>query len=162
MHSTIDRDHLQGASQSERSDAEDTDLGDLLQELRILLQGAQVLSAFLIILPFSEGFGRIDQIERWIYLLTFVSSLVGLIFISAPAAQHRLQRPLRDREQFKRFATNMILVGVGALSVALILAVQLVANEVVGFGPSILVAAVPAVLIAVFWWIIPLMSRRPG
>src|SRR5688572_7452822 len=160
MQSTMLRESPGAAAQTTHQDAEDSDLGDLLQELRILLQGAQVLSAFLIILPFSEGFGRIDQIERWIYLLTFVSSLIGLIFISAPAAQHRLQRPLRDREQFKRFATNMILVGVGAISVALILAAQLVANEVVGFGPSIGVAAVLALLIGVVWWIMPLMSRR--
>ena len=154
------RERSWSATQSEHAEAEDTDLGDLLQELRILLQGAQVLSAFLIILPFSEGFGRLDQVERWVYLLTFVSSLTGLIFISAPAAQHRLQRPLQDRERFKRFATHMVLVGVGAISVALTLAAQLVSNEAVGFGPSLVVSGILAILIGVFWWLIPLMSRR--
>ena len=119
-----------------------------------------MLSAFLTILPFSEGFGRLDQVERMVFLVTFVSSLAGLIFISAPAAQHRLQRPLKDREGFKRFATRMTLVGLVAISVALILAAQLVSNEVVGFRLSIAVSLVVGVLIGVFWWILPVMSRR--
>ena len=143
-------------------DAKDQDLDDLLQELRILLQGVQVLTAFLVILPFSEGFGRIDQLERWVYLATFLASIVGLVFISAPAAQHRLERPLQGdrRDRFKRSATRMILVGVAAFSVALVLAAQLVSNEVVGFTPSLVVAAIIAGLIGVLWWLIPIASKR--
>jgi hypothetical protein len=140
-------------------DVGDHDLSDLLQELRILLQGAQVLTAFLIVLPFSEGFGRLDQIEKWVYLVTFMSSITGLVFISAPAAQHRLQRPLLDRERFKHFATRMIVIGMAAFSIALILATQLVSNEVVGYGPSLVVALLVASLIGVVWWLIPMWSK---
>ena len=142
-------------------DPEDHDLGDLLQELRILLQGVQVLTAFLIVLPFSEGFVRIDQIEKWVYLATFVSSLTGLIFISAPAAQHRLQRPLRNhnRVRFKQFATRMILVGLAAFSIALVMAAQLVSNDVVGFRPSLVVAGLITVLIGIVWWVIPMAAK---
>ena len=139
---------------------DDPDLNDLLQEVRILLQGAQVLTAFLTIVPFSEGFGRLDQLERLVFLVTFISSLAGLIFISAPAAQHRLQRPLQDRERFKHYATRMTLVGLGAISIALILAAQLVSNEVVGFSLSIVTSAVVAMLIGVFWWLLPVMRRH--
>lgn len=152
-----------GISPSRADDhAEDQDLDDLLQELRILLQGIQVLTAFLIILPFSEGFGRIDQLEKWVYLVTFVASITGLVFVSAPAAQHRLQRPLRGdrRERFKRSATRMILIGVAAFSVALVLAAQLVSNEVAGFTPSLVVAAIIGALIGVVWWLIPVASKR--
>lgn len=147
--------------QPDTSQQEDHDLSDLLQELRILLQGVQVLTAFLIILPFSEGFGRLDQIEKWVYLATFVSSLTGLIFISAPAAQHRLQRPLRNenRVRFKHFATQMIVVGLAAFSVALVMASQLVSNEVVGFQPSLVVAGFVATLLGVVWWLIPVTAK---
>ena len=143
-------------------DAEDQDLDDLLQELRILLQGVQVLTAFLVILPFSEGFGRIDRLEKWVYLATFIASITGLVFVSAPAAQHRLERPLKGhrRDRFKRSATRMILIGVAAFSVALVLAAQLVSNEVVGFTPSLVVAAIIAALIGVVWWLIPVASKR--
>lgn len=161
MQTTMQHERSRSAVQYDQHAAdEDPDLNDLLQELRILLQGAQVLSAFLTILPFSEGFSRLDQFERMVFLVTFISSLAGLIFISAPAAQHRLQRPLKDRDGFKRYATRMTLVGLGAISVALILAAQLVSNEVVGFNLSIVASTVVAVLIGVFWWIVPLKSRH--
>lgn len=160
MQATLYRDRTDADFQVDRQANDDPDLNDLLQEMRILLQGAQVLTAFLTIVPFSEGFGRLDQFERMVYLVTFVSSLAGLIFISAPAAQHRLQRPLRDRERFKHFATKMTLVGLGAISVALVLAAQLVSNEVVGFNGSLVVSALVAGTIGVFWWLIPLASKR--
>jgi 4-hydroxybenzoate polyprenyltransferase len=148
-------------AQAEADQHEDHDLSDLLQELRILLQGVQVLTAFLVILPFSEGFGRLDQFEKWVYLATFVSSLGGLVFISAPAAQHRLQRPLRseNRVRFKHFATQMIVVGLAMFSVALVMASQLVSNEVVGFWPSVVIAAIMAGLIGVVWWLIPMTAK---
>src|SRR5690349_14529275 len=86
---------------------ETKELSDLLQELRILQQGVQVLTAFLTILPFSQGFERVDDTEKWVYLATFLCSVTGLVFFSAPAAHHRLARPLMHKERFKEFATRM-------------------------------------------------------
>ena len=162
MRSPDDRPGPSRLREPDEATAEDSDLGDLLQELRILLQGVQMLTAFLIVVPFSEGFGRIDQVEKWVYLITFVSAITGLVFISAPAAQHRLQRPLRDRIGFKHFATRMIVIGMGAFSLSLIMAAQLVSNEVVGFGPSIVVTGIVAALIGTVWWLIPMLAKHGG
>lgn len=43
---------------SDREASEEGGLDDMLQELRILLQGAQILTAFLIVLPFNQGFDK--------------------------------------------------------------------------------------------------------
>jgi hypothetical protein len=137
----------------------DGDLGDMLQELRILLQGSQVLTGFLIVLPFAEGFGKIDRAEKWVYLATFVAALASLILFSSPAAHHRIERPLVDRVRFKQFATRMILAGLIALSVALVLATQLVVSEVAGLTASIVGAALTAVAVVVIWWILPLVRK---
>jgi len=53
------------------------DLTDLLSETRILLPGAQMLSAFLVILPFNTGFGQIVQVEKLLFLATFVFALAA-------------------------------------------------------------------------------------
>ncbi len=84
-----------GGDPGDRHDA--GDLGDMHQELRILLPGAQVLTAFLIVLPFNQGFPEIRHSEKWIYLATFLCSIGSLVFLSSSAAHHRLERPLRDR-----------------------------------------------------------------
>src|SRR5690348_18472943 len=76
-------------------------LSDMLQELRVLLQGVQVLTGFLIILPFYQGFPALSSAQHAVYLATFCCALASLIIFSAPAAQHRLQWPLHDRTKFK-------------------------------------------------------------
>lgn len=132
----------------------------MLQELRILLQGAQVLTAFLIILPFNQGFDNIHDIEKWVYTATFLCSITSLVFFSAPAAHHRLARPLVNRELFKTFATRMILVGLAALSIALILVTQLVVSQVIGSVVSIYVTVFVSLLIIIVWWLFPMKYKE--
>lgn len=156
-----DQQGAQGAQTAQGDDGHDeNELGDMLQELRILLQGLQVLTAFLIILPFSEGFAQIDQVEKWVYMATFLCALTGLILLSAPAAQHRLQRPLMDRVRFKELATRMIIIGLIPSSIALVLAAQLVVAQAVGLTESFVAAGLMSVLIALLWWILPLAHKE--
>lgn len=138
----------------------DGDLTDLLAELRVVLPGAQTLTAFLIILPFNSGFAQVRQSEKYVYVATFLCALVSLILFAAPAAQHRLQRPLRDRERFKLRATRLIVAGLAFLSIALILATKLVLDEVLHMDSlSWGAAGVVALLIGTIWWLIPLRSK---
>jgi hypothetical protein len=146
------------ASDSEAS--EEGSLNDMLQELRILLQGAQVLTAFLIVLPFNQGFDKIHHFEKLVYTATFLCSIASLVFFSAPAAHHRLARPLVDRVLFKTFATRMIVVGLVFLSFALILVTQLVVSQVIGSIVSIFVTAFVSLLILIIWWLFPLTYKE--
>jgi hypothetical protein len=138
----------------------DTDLGDMLQEMRVLIQGAQVLTAFLVILPFNQGFEKIDETERWVYLTTFLCSVTSLVLFSAPAAMHRVIRPLRDRERFKDIGTRLILTAQVFASLALVLAVQLVVSQVLGTTASILAAGAVGLVILALWWVVPLVLKR--
>ncbi len=98
--------------------------------------------------------------EKWVYVATFLCSLVSLVILSAPAAQHRLQRPLIDRVQFKQYATRLILIGLVPLSLALILSTHLVVAEVLGIGLGIAVASIVALLIAGLWWWMPVHRKQ--
>ena len=133
----------------------DGDLTEMLNELRVLLPGAQLLTAFLITLPFSAGFNKIVQAEKWIFLATFLCSLASLILFAAPAVQHRLMRPLLNRTGFKNLATTQIIVGAFALSLALVLSANLVVSEVFGHLLGISVAAGVALMIGALWWLLP-------
>jgi hypothetical protein len=138
----------------------DGDLTDLLSELRVLLPGTQTLTAFLVILPFNSTFAEVSDRERAIYVITFLCSVLSLVLFTAPAALHRLQRPLRDREAYKQIATRYIIAGLVPLSVAIVLASQLVLSEVVADQRiSWLVAAIVTVVIAGLWWIYPMTAN---
>lgn len=136
------------------------DFGDLLEELRILLQGTQLLTSFLILLPFSSGFQKLGQFEKWLYLVIFVCSVISLICFSTPAAAHRLERPLRDRISFKIFATRMVIAGMVTNSLSIMLAVFLVVNEVIGFQTGIIVGGAVTILILIAWWFYPLYRKN--
>ena len=82
----------------------------MLQELRVLIPGVQVLTGFLLILPFDQEFHNIALAEKWVYLAAFVSGIVSLILLRAPAAQLRLERPLRDPLHFKEYATRVTII----------------------------------------------------
>lgn len=139
---------------------EDGDFSDMLSEQRILLPGAQMLTAFLIILPFNGGFRQIVQTEKMVFLATFVLALMSLVLLSAPAIQHRLMRPLNDRARFKRVATRQIVAGAFTLAIALILATNLVMSEVFGHELGLLMAGAIAVFILCLWWLLPAYLKR--
>ena len=151
---------VKGDEQPDSGAQSDKDLGDMLQEMRVLLQGAQVLTAFLVILPFSQGFDKIEDTEKWIYLTTFLCSVTSLVLFSAPAAMHRIVRPLRDAGRFKNISTRMILAGLGFASLALVLTAQLVVSQVLGLAPSLVAAGAVVLVIVVLWWLLPLRLRK--
>jgi hypothetical protein len=142
---------------------DDGDLSDMLSELRILLPGAQMLTAFLILLPFNGAVRHTLQGERIVFLATFAFALSSLILLSAPAIQHRLMRPLYDRARFKRMASRQIVAGSVALACALALGSNLVISEVFGAPAGIAASAFMGIAIAALWWILPLhLKRRRG
>ena len=98
--------------------------------------------------------------EKLLFLATFLFALASLVLLSAPAIQHRLLRPLRDRARFKRIATRQIVAGAFALAIALVLGTDLVMSEVFGATIGLIVAALMALLILAAWWLLPVYLRR--
>lgn len=140
---------------------EDGDLSDMLEELRVLLPGTTTLTAFLIILPFNGGFSEIREEEKVVYIVTFLCAVVALTLFTAPAAHHRLQRPLMDRVAFKNRASRLIVIGLVPLSIAIVLVAQLVLSTVYAERwLSWSVAGALAVLILGLWWIFPIRRRE--
>lgn len=141
---------------------DDGDLTDMLGELRVLLPTAQLLSAFLITVPFSAGFGVIAVSEKWVFIATFVLSISSLVLLSAPAVQHRLVRPLVDRAMFKKLASRQIIAGAILLAGALVLGTQLVLASVFGHVVGTVVSGFVLLLVLLLWWFVPKVWRASG
>ena len=54
-----------------QDERENRELIELLNEVRVVLPGVQVLFAFLLTLAFSSTFNSIDDVERFTYLVAF-------------------------------------------------------------------------------------------
>ena len=145
----------------ERSHAlPDEDLTDLLNEIRLLLPGTLLLVAFLIALPFNSGYTRVSQFDNAVYVALFLCAILSLLLFAAPAAQHRLMSPLRDRAAFKRAVNRQVIVGLMPLSAAITLAAYLVISHVLSTLAAAIVAGIVGLAIAMLWWVIPLNKRQ--
>ena len=143
-----------GDDQSGRLDRE---LLELLNELRVVLPGVQALFAFLLIVPFTERFAGVTGLERAVYLVALLgSALACVLFITAPAF-HRLRFRRHDKVQLLRIGNRCAIAGMACLAVAMVAAVFLVTEFLVGAGTAAALTAMIAVPVAVLWWIVPVV-----
>ena len=81
-------------NQRARSETEterlDRNWGDLLQELRVVQTGVQLLTGLLLTVPFQARFGDLTDFQRVIYLATVSVSVTSTALLIAPVALHRL------------------------------------------------------------------------
>src|SRR3954454_12554999 len=68
----------------------DRNLVELLQEVRVVQTGVQVLFAFLLTAPLAARFGRLDAFQRDVYFVTLLATGAAAVLLIAPTAYHRL------------------------------------------------------------------------
>jgi Family of unknown function (DUF6328) len=143
-------------SAAERANRE---LIELLNELRVALPGVQVLFAFLLTVPFAQGFVQLDASDRRVYFSAVVATVAATICLMAPTAHHRLRFRARVKEQLLKVANIFAIVGLVFLAYA-IGAVTYVITDVLypGTAPRIVTAVLAGVFIIV-WFVLPAFYR---
>lgn len=72
-----------------RDEQLDRNWDDLLQELRVMQTGVQLLAGFLVTLPFQSGFADLDHYQRTLYLTILALAGVTTLTMLVPIAVHR-------------------------------------------------------------------------
>ncbi|MFN8040814.1 MAG: DUF6328 family protein [Acidimicrobiales bacterium] len=132
----------------------------LMQELRVLLPGAQVLVAFLLTAPFANRFGELDRLGTTLYLAALLSGMSAVVFFVTPTAVHRFGRRQARR---RRLADAIVVtrVGIVLLGLSLLTAEAVIVRMVAGGAVALALTTATAVLLAVLWVLVPLRTRRP-
>jgi hypothetical protein len=139
---------------------DDRNLVDLLQELRVATLGVQVLFGFLLGLPFTAKFARLEPWQRWLYLATVLLSSLSIVLLVAPVAYHRLLFRRHQLGHVIKAASAMAIVGLATVSLAVSCAVLLVTSYVEPGVPAAVAVAVIAGLFAALWFVLPLTRRE--
>jgi uncharacterized protein involved in cysteine biosynthesis len=84
----------------------DRNLEELLQELRVVLPGVQVLFAFLLVVPFNQRFGQVTAFQRDLYLVTLLCAAAASACLMAPSIHHRIAFRTQDRRTWCYAPTN--------------------------------------------------------
>ena len=130
---------------------------ELLQELRSLIPGAQVLLGFLLAISFTNQFGDLTDGERYVYYGTLVSTAAALVLFMAPAAHHRLRFREGDKDYMLRKANREAIAGTIASSLALTGVMYLVTDLLFGATQAIVAAAAFFAFLAWRWWSLALI-----
>ena len=126
--------------------------GELLEELRSLIPGAEVLFGFLLAIRFTSQFGELNDTQRYVYYVTLLSTAAALVFFLAPAAYHRVRFRAGDKEYMVKKGNREAIAGSAAISIAFTGVIYLVTDLVFGTAQAIIVAAGFFALIAWLWW----------
>ena len=138
----------------------DRNLSELLQELRVALPVVQVLFAFLLTVPFQQGFTRITPFQERIYFVTLLCTAISAAMLISPSAYHRMNFRLQQKEDLVLIANRLAIVGLGFLALAMTGAVMLITDVV--FGATATVAVTTALVFCMFvtlWYLLPLRRR---
>jgi len=138
----------------------DRNIAELTQELRVVGLGVQVLFGFLLSLPFTMRFTKLNGVQRDLYLTSLVLAAVATLLLIGPVAYHRLVFRRGMKEQLVRFANMLAILGLAAVGAAVLIAVLLVMDFVAGPVAAGVITALLACMLASLWFIVPLTRRR--
>ena len=137
----------------------DRELIELLNELRVALPGVQVLFAFMLVVPFSQGFSSLTSVERWIYFAAFIAAALGAALLIAPSSYHRLRFRQGDKERMLRTSNRLLLSGMAMVAVSTALSVGLISEVVFGTGVALVAGIGIGAWLGWFWYGLPLNRR---
>jgi hypothetical protein len=137
----------------------DRNWADLLQELRVLQTGVQLLTGFLLILPFQSRFDQLSTFQCAVYLLTVSLAVAATGCLIAPVSLHRILFRRHARAVLVMKSHRLAVIGMLLLACAVIGAVMLVFDVVAGTVASLLVAAVTATALTFLWVVMPFRAR---
>jgi Kef-type K+ transport system membrane component KefB len=145
-----------GESHKERLDRE---LMELLQELRVVIPGVQVLLAFLLTAPFQQSFAQLPGSLRNAFFASIACATLATAFLIAPSAHHRLRWRAGEKERLVRVGNQMAIVGTVFLAAAIVLALYVVTNVLFTTDLAVMVGIAALVVFGVLWYVVPMVGR---
>lgn len=137
----------------------DRNWGDLLQELRVVQTGVQLLTGFLLTLPFQARFAQLHRFQQDVYLVTVSFAVTATAFLIAPVAIHRVLFRRHARQSMVTAAHYLALVGTALLGSAVIGVVLLLFDVLRGRATGVAAAVIAAAVIVTLWVVVPWALR---
>jgi amino acid transporter len=133
---------------------------DLLQELRVVQTGVQILTGFLVVLPFQSRFEDLTSFQTGIYLVTLCLAVLAMGFLIAPVSLHRLLFRRHARRVTVDVAHRLAEIGLVLLALAIVGVVLLIFDVVVGRTAAGIAAGAAALVLLALWVVLPLIIRE--
>lgn len=148
-----------GQYEREETPAErlDRNWNELLQEIRVLQTGSQILAAFLVVLPFQDRFEELDAVQVGWYVGLLLLALLIVALLLTPVGMHRRLFRRRVKDEMVRTANTLLSTAILLLGVLLSAVAVFVVDVVLGRG---IAAAVGLLLLGLMAGLLVLLPHR--
>ncbi len=133
---------------------------ELLQEIRVTQTGVQILTGFLLTVPFSNRFHELTAFQRGVYLAVLAGSVLTTGLVVAPVAMHRVLFRQRRRELLVESGNRFAMAGLAMLALTISGVVLLVVDVVVGGTAGWLAGGAILLVLTVLWAVVPRLADR--
>jgi hypothetical protein len=137
----------------------DRNYSEQLQELRVAQAGVQILFAFLLGIAFQQRFESITDFQRALYTSTLICTAVATALFIAPVAVHRVMFRRHLKDELVEFTGRVAVAGLVFLALAMLGALGLIIDVVVGPIAAGITTGCVAVLFGYLWYVLPLRWR---
>ncbi len=137
----------------------DRNLNEMLQELRVAIPGVQVLFAFLLAVPFQQGFEKVTNFQRDVYFATLICTAISAVLLMAPTAYHRLTFRYQQKRRLVFYSNRFAIAGLVFLALAILGALTFVTDYLFSTAATMVVGGLAVAAIAFFWFALPLQRR---
>ncbi|NLT54950.1 MAG: hypothetical protein GXX79_10375 [Actinomycetales bacterium] len=140
----------------------DRNWNDLLQELRVVQTGVQILTGFLLTVPFQQRFSELTEAQHRLYLGLVVAAVTTIGLLIAPVGMHRVLFRRRQKDTLIELADRLARAGLFCLCVVVSGVLLLVFDIVVGLGAALAVSLTMLSLLLLGWFVVPFVIRARG
>jgi amino acid transporter len=134
------------------------ELIELLNELRVALPGVQVLFAFLLAVPFANGFPELGEVDRDVFFVAFIATALSTVCLIAPSSYHRLRWRDDDKERMLIASNRLTIAGLSLLAVAITAVVFVITDFLFHRAWAAVFTALVALAFLVLWYGLPLRA----
>ncbi len=128
---------------------------ELLEELRTVMPGTQVLFAFLLTAVFSQRFQDLDRLGRRSFAAALLLAALAAVILMGPAAVHRISRPGHRPERLK-VSIRLQITGMAVLLASMTMVVFVAVRTIFGdTAIGVAFAAVTAGVGIAIWYVLP-------
>jgi O-antigen/teichoic acid export membrane protein len=137
----------------------DRNLSDLLQELRVAGLGVQVLFGFLLALPFTVRFTKLDGAQQDLYKATLLCTALSTALLISPVAYHRWVFRRHEKGRLLKMGNVLALLGLASVALAISLAIWLIMSFIGASWIVTVLSAATSATFALLWFVLPIFDR---
>lgn len=149
------RDALGDGRDETPNERSDRNWNDILQELRVALNGTQLIGGFLLAVAFQPRFEELDAYQLTLYLILVILAGLATVVGLAPVTLHRTLFRRQVKERIVRTGNRLLIVHLVVVALLVIGVTGLIFDWAVSRTAGIIALAGGALVLVALWVVLP-------